>query len=283
MATETRGRSVPSLLALVGRALLLAPEAVPLAALLCIYLAWRAPLAALLATLLVIAFMVRAAALHAARALIERGRADEAGALLRLARLLYPWSPDALALEGVAALTRGDAALAEARLRRALALLPGQPTFHAALSGALLELGRPVEAAWAAEAALDLDPRCAVAHLHLAEAARARGAPGHVVEERLRAGLAAAPGPAAEAVLRCVLAGHLLAERRIAEATLTLHGAEALLPRCPPPSQAALRFHLGQILSAQGEVERAQEYLESVEALDPHGRYTAAAWRVAQL
>jgi hypothetical protein len=64
---------------------------------------------------------------------------------------------------------------------------------------------------------------------------------------------------------------------------LTLHGAEALLPRCPPPSQAALRFHLGQILSAQGQTERAQEYLESVEALDPHGRYTAAAWRVAQL
>jgi tetratricopeptide (TPR) repeat protein len=283
MANETRGRGVPGLLSLVGRALLLAPEAVPLATLLCVYLAWRPPLAALLAALLVVAFMVRAAALHMARALIERGRADEAGALLKLALLLYPWSPDALALAGVAALTRGDAALAEERLRQALALLPGQPAFHAALSGALLELGRPIEAVHAAEIALDLDPRCAVAHLHLAEAERARGAPGHVVEERLRVGLAAAPGPAAEAVLRCVLAGHLLAERRVAEATLTLHGAEALLPRCPPLSQAALRFHLGQILSAQGQVERAQEYLESVEAHDPQGRYTAAAWRVAQM
>jgi tetratricopeptide (TPR) repeat protein len=283
MANETRGRGMPGLLSLVGRALLLAPEAVPLAALLCVFLAWRAPLAALLAALLVITFMVRAAALHAAHALIERGQDQEAGALLRLALVLYPWSPDALALAGVAALTHGDAALAEERLRQALALLPGQPAFHAALSGALLDLGRPLEAARAAEVALDLDPRCAVAHLHLAEAERARGAPGHVIEARLRAGLDAAPGPAAEAVLRCVLAGHLLAERRVAEATLTLHGAEALLPRCPPPSQAALRFHLGQILSAQGQVERAQEYLESVEALDPQGRYAAAAWRVAQL
>src|SRR5262245_5750091 len=108
MSTKLRGRSLPCLLALVGRALLLAPEAVPLTVLLCIYLAWRAPLVALLATLLVIGFMIRAAALHAARALVERGRADEASALLRLALLLYPWSPDALALEGFAALQRGD-------------------------------------------------------------------------------------------------------------------------------------------------------------------------------
>src|SRR5262245_3365965 len=136
MANETRGRSVPGLLSLVGRALLLAPEAVPLTALMCVYLAWRVPLVALLAALLVIAFMVRAAALHMARALIERGQTDEAGALIKLALLLYPWSPDALALAGFAALTRGDAAQAEERLRQALDLLPGQPAFHAALSGA---------------------------------------------------------------------------------------------------------------------------------------------------
>ena len=89
--------------------------------------------------------------------------------------------------------------------------------------------------------------------------------------------------PVAEASLRCALAGHLLTERRVAEATLTLHGAEALLPRCPTPAQAALRFHLGQLLSAQGQSERAQEYLKSVAAPDPHGRYTTAAWRVARL
>jgi hypothetical protein len=44
-----------------------------------------------------------------------------------------------------------------------------------------------------------------------------------------------------------------------------------------------LRFHLGQLLNAQGQTERAQEYLQSVAALDPQGRYTTAAWRVARL
>jgi tetratricopeptide (TPR) repeat protein len=144
-------------------------------------------------------------------------------------------------------------------------------------------LGRPAEAAQAAQAALALDLRCAVAHLHLAQAEQARGATAQVVEDRLRAGLATQPSPAAETVIRCVLAAHLLAEQRIAEATLTLHGAEALLPRCPAPSQAMLRIHLGEILIAQGQIERAQEYIQSAAALDPQGRYATVAWRVAQL
>src|SRR5258706_397857 len=147
----------------------------------------------------------------------------------------------------------------------------------------VLEVGRPVEAAQAAQVALALDVRCAVAHLHLAQAERARGAAAQVVEDRLRAGLATEPSPAAEAVIRCVLAAHLLAEQRIAEATLTLHGAEALLPRCPAPSQAILRIHLGEILIAQGQIERAQEYIQSPAPLHPHGRYATVAWRVAQL
>jgi hypothetical protein len=44
-----------------------------------------------------------------------------------------------------------------------------------------------------------------------------------------------------------------------------------------------LRVHLGEILIAQGQVERAQEHLQSAAALDPHGRYAAVAWRAAQL
>ncbi|MFL5802302.1 MAG: hypothetical protein ACJ8CR_11255 [Roseiflexaceae bacterium] len=272
-----------SVLILVGRMLLLVPEAVLLVVLLCAYTIWPDPLIALLVVLLVVAFIVRAAALHLARAAIERGRVAEASALLRVALLLNPWSPDALALEGALALMSGAPALAVVRLRRAIGLLPGQPAFHAALSGGLLELGRPVEAAQAAQVALALDLRCAVAHLHLAQAERARGAAAQVVEDRLRAGLATEPSPAAEAVIRCVLAAHLLAEQRIAEATLTLHGAEALLPRCPTPSQAMLRIRLGEILIAQGQIERAQEYIQSAAALDPHGRYATVAWRVAQL
>jgi tetratricopeptide (TPR) repeat protein len=268
---------------LLRRGLLLAPEAGLLAALLGVYMVWHAALVALLIALLCVAFTVRAAALLAGRAQVERGNAASAAGLLAVAHALYPWSPDTLALEGVAALAIGDPALAEARLRRALALLPGRPAAHAALSGALLDLGRPGEAAEQAQAALARDARCAVAHLHLAEAERARGALPEAVEDRLRAGLAAAPGLAAEAALRCALAAHLLGQGRAAEATLTLHGAEALLPRCPAPSQAALRFHLGQILTAQGQTERAQEYFRGVQAVDPHGRYAAASWRVAHL
>ncbi len=146
-------------LILVGRALLLAPEAALLAALLCIYMASHAPGVALLIVLLIIAFMVRAAALHLARAAIERGRAGDAAALLKVALAIYPCSADALAMEGILALRSGAPALAEARLRRAIALLPGQAAFHAALSGALLELGRPAQAAQAAQAALALDRR----------------------------------------------------------------------------------------------------------------------------
>jgi predicted Zn-dependent protease len=269
------------LLVPLDRALLLAPEALLLTALLCIYTIWPITLVALLVALLVIVFLVRVAALHLARAAIERGGLADASALLKVALFLNPGSPDALALEGALALTNGASSLAVVRLRRAIALLPGQPAIHAALSGALLELNRPAEAAHAARAALALDSRCAVAHLHLAQAEQACGAAAHIVEDRLRAGLAAQPTPAAEAVLRCVLAVHLLAEQRTAEATLTLHGAEALLPRCPAPSQAMLRIQLGEVLIAQGQIERAQEYLQSAAALDPHGRYATVAWRVA--
>jgi tetratricopeptide (TPR) repeat protein len=211
--------------------LLITPEAGLLAVLLCVYIAWPTAIVALLGAMLVGAFLVRAAALYLAREQIERGCASQATTLLSVARALYSWSPDALALEGVVALMEGIPALAKARLQRAIRLLPGQPTFHAALSGALLELGRPDEAIEAAQIALSLDQGCAVAHLHLAEGERARGAPAQLVEDRLRVGLAAASGPAAEAVIRCALAAHLLSEQRVAEATLTLHGAEALLPR----------------------------------------------------
>jgi tetratricopeptide (TPR) repeat protein len=268
---------------MLRRGLLQVPEAGLLAGLLGIYVVRHDALVALSIALLCVAFTVRVAALLLGRAQIEHGHAASAAGLLAVARALYPWSPDTLALEGVAALVVGDAALAEARLRRSLVLLPGQPAVQAALSGALLTLGRPGEAVEQAETAIAHDANCAVAHLHLAEAERARGALPELVEDRLRAGLAAAPNPTAEATIRCALATHLLEQGRAAEATLTLHGAEALLPRCPAASQAALLFHLGQVLTAQGQTERAQEYLRGVQAADPHGRYSTAAWRVAHL
>jgi tetratricopeptide (TPR) repeat protein len=268
----------------VTQSLLLVPEAALIAALLCVYWAiGEPPLVGLAIALLIISFIARALALLAARAALEAARPREAEALVHTALVFYPWSADALALRGLIALASDQPAEAERALRRAIALLPGRPNAHAALSGALLALGRPVEAAEAARAALALSAECAIAHLYLAEAERACGAAPQDVEDRLRAGLAVAAAPESEAALRCALGAHLLAERRIAEATLTLHGAEALAPRCAPQRQIALRVRLAELMIAQGQIERAREHFRSVAALDPHGRYAGAVWRAGHL
>lgn len=274
-------RAKPNMLMFAEHMIKVSPETVLLLALLCSYMLWAHPLIALLVVLVVLMFMVRMGALFLARAALDRGRLQESGALLRVALLLNPYSPDALALAGVLALMRGSPSLAEIRLRQAIGCMPGRPAFYAALSGALLEQGQAERAAQAAQEALHLDPRCAAAHLHLAEAERLRGAPAHTIEDRLRAGLAASPPPAAEALMRCVLASHLLSEQRVAEATLTLHGVEALLPRCSLPAQRMLNCRLGELMIAQGEIERAQEYLQHGDPRQAQGN--AAVWRVAQL
>jgi tetratricopeptide (TPR) repeat protein len=268
----------------VGRVLLLVPEAPLIAALVCLYLGLaEPPVLGLIIALLIVSFMVRTIALHLARMAIEAGRFHEADALIQVALVLYPWSADALALRGALALATEAPAAAESALRQAIALLPGQSTFHGALSSALLALGRPTDAATAARQAVALNERNALAHLYLAEAEQALGASALAVEDRIRAGLAVAATPAVEAALRCALAGHLLADHRPAEATLTLHSAEVLLSRCPASHQIELRFRLGELLNAQGYTERAQEHFRSVEALDRHGRYAAAAWRASRL
>jgi tetratricopeptide (TPR) repeat protein len=277
-------RARPEWLAWVAHTLLLAPEAALIAALLCVYWGTGEPAVVGLAIMVsIISFIARSIALIGARAALDLGRHDLAEALVRSALALYPWSPDGLALRGVIALASNQPALAEAALRRAIALLPNRANTHAALAGALLELGRPAEAGEAAQVALLLIPGCAIAHLYLAEAERARGAPAQDIEERLRAGLQCASAPESEAALRCALGAHLLAEHRVAEATLTLHGAEALIPRCAAPHQIALRVRLGELMIAQGQIERARDQFRSVAALDPKGRYAGAAWRASHL
>lgn len=288
MASEQTGTAPRHLrtemLRSIAHALLLAPEAALIAALLCVYWGVGEPAAIGLAIMLaIISFIARLIALVTARTALELGHADVAEALVRSALALYPWSPDGLALYGVIALASDRPASAEVALRRAIALLPRRANVHAALSGALLDLGRPAEATAAAQEALALAPDCAIAHLYLAEAERARGAPAQDIEDRLRAGLQYAGAPDSEAALRCALGAHLLAEHRIAEATLTLHGAEALVPRCAAPRQIALRVRLGELMIAQGQIERAREQFRSIAALDPHGRYARAAWRASHL
>ena len=274
----------PRFVLAAGRWLLLVPELVLIAGLLCAYWALGEPAALSLAiAALTLWFIARSLALWRARAALEAARYDEAAALARLALALYPWSADALAMSGVVALATGQPEQAEMVLRRATALAPGRPSFLAALSGALLAQGRATEAAAIARAAIAAAPEDAVAHLYLAEAERSSGAPAEAVEERLRAGLALAGAPETEAAIRCALGAHLLGEHRIAEASLTLHGAEALFPRCPPARQAELRVRMGELLIAQGQIERAREQFRSVAALDPHGRFSGVAWRAGHL
>lgn len=266
------------------RGLLLVPEAPLILLLLGAYWALGAPAwLGVGITLLIIGFIARLLALLSARLAYETAHYGEAGALAHIALVLNPWSADALALRGTIALAQGHPAAAEAALRRSAALLPEQAAVYSALSSALLAQGRAHEAATAARDALTLAPHLALAQLYLAEAERASGVPALEVEDRLRAGLADAAAPEDEAALRCALGALLFAEQREAEAMLTVRGAEALLPRCKAASQLELRVRLGELMIAQGQLERAREQFRSVAALDPNGRYTGAAWRASHL
>jgi tetratricopeptide (TPR) repeat protein len=267
----------PDALRLLSRKLLLVPEAALLTLLLCAYLALGGPLPiALLATLLILSFTTRTLALYLARAALQKGRLPEAEALIGLALILHPWSADARALQGASALAQGAPDLAERALRQALELLPDQATYLGALSCALLQQDRATEAVAFARQALALDPRTGQAHLYTAEAERATGASPHQVEERLRGGLTVARAPETVLELQCALVEHLLGEQRMAEASLALHSAEALLPRCPDAHQPELRRRLAELLLATGQTDRARDYVQDIESLEPAGSYAAA-------
>jgi tetratricopeptide (TPR) repeat protein len=283
--TDTATASGPTgVLEGIAQVVLLVPEALLIALLLCAYWPLGAPpLIGLAVTLLIISFITRLLALIAARHSFNMARYPEADLLAQIALALYPWSADALALQGAIALALGRAERAEVMLRQSIELLPGRANVYAAWSSALLALGRPIEAVEAARVALVLAPQSAIVYFYLAEAERAAGVASLEVEDRLRAGLALAGTPEDEAALRCALGALLIAEERSAEAMLTLRGAEALLPRCRPVRQLELRVRLGELMIAQGQIERAREQFRSVAALDRSGRYDGSAWRATHL
>lgn len=270
-------------LARIGRQLLLVPEAVLLAALLCLHsVAGPSPLLALLGFAVTLYFGARMALLTLGRRALAAAAYERADRLARAAALLHPASADAQALLGTLLLARGEAEAAVDALARAVALFPLQADLHASLSAALLESGRPQEARASARAALALDPRCAAAHLQLAAAEEQLAAPAEQVEALLRAGLALPARPAEEAALRCALVALLLRQSRASEARLALAGAEGLLAACPAAQRAGLHFYLGELLRLGGDAERARGHYEASEASDPHGPYAAAAWRSAR-
>lgn len=279
----TPQQHVPPTLVLAGRWLLLVPEALALAVLLLVYVATgQSTVVALLIIGVAMFFSVRIAALYLARSAFEQARAGEAEILAGLAATMQPLSADALALRGALASARQDPETAEHLIRKAIDLLPGQPAYHGALSSVLLDLGRPVEAAVAARTMLALDPNSALGHLYLAEASHELGSSAQAIETYLRNGTELARNPAEQAALQCALIGHLFEQQRFAEASLLIHSVEALLTTCPQIRQAELRFQIATLLAAHGQHERARTFYQDIEELDPHGRYTPAAWRAAR-
>ncbi len=267
----------------IRRQVLLVPEAILLLTLICLHVTLDGPVfTTLLSPTIAAWFGCRTALILSARRALQHTRYARAERLVQLALWLYPYSADAMALRGAILMAQGRMAEAEFALCQAIAFYPGQATLHVARSGALLEMDRGAEAYCEATRALLLDPGCAAAYLHLAQAAQQMGEPDEVIETHLRMGLRVTPTPTDEAALRCTLAAFLVDQHRPAEARLTLAGIEVLLARCAAPQQAGLHYYLGELRHTVGDTEAAHHHFRLSEALDPHGRYAAAAWRAAR-
>jgi tetratricopeptide (TPR) repeat protein len=247
----------------IGQRLLLVPESALIVVLMLpVLLGEQGIWPGVALTLLTIWLVARVAAMYQAQQALLAARHDEAALMAQIAHRMHPWSADALALRGVIAASRGSFSEALVLLRRSLLLAPESSAVYATISGVLLALGRPSAARLAAQTALALDPHCTVAYLYLADSQRHEGASMLEVEDTLRAGLAVARRAEDEAALGCALAAVLMAEGRGAEASLVLAGMERLLAACPPSAQGRLRLRYGELLIAQGQVDRARDYLQ---------------------
>ncbi|MFQ3629992.1 tetratricopeptide repeat protein [Roseiflexus sp.] len=247
MATFRTTGHLAALMRRLAHMLLIAPEGVIIAMLLVINAIAPSIWIGAGITLLVVTFISRITALYlTSRALID-ARWDTADALATVAFALHPWSPDALALRGAIALTRGDSATAVRLLQRAQQLAPNRSAIAAALSGALIEQGDAQAAVVAAQRALALEPANAAARLYLAQALAAVGTQAEQIEDYLRAGLAHRPEPDAEVSLRCALAQHLAQEGRLAEAMLALSAARAALRHCSAAQRAIVSQRIAEI------------------------------------
>jgi tetratricopeptide (TPR) repeat protein len=261
----------------VRRCVLLVPEGPVILALAVLgMLIGGAPLVGLLVATVLLALVIRIGALYLGRTALERAHYTEAVSMSQLALALNPWSADALALRGLVVLTSGLIDEAAYLLERSITLLPGNADTVAALAGARLGQGYWSAARSMARNAIELNPGCAIAYLYLAEAERAAGLAPLDVEDTLRGGLLVARRPDDEAALRCALAGLLLSLERTAETALVLGGVERLLGVCSPVFQSRLRLRYGELLLAQGQIEKAREYLNDTLVFAGGGPRSAA-------
>jgi predicted Zn-dependent protease len=272
-------RQLGSWMLAIGRRMLLIPEAIAIVLLLFIGTLFPNSGFVGIAIGIVTCWMVfRIGALYLTQKLLEQEYLTAAERLGRFAFALHPWSADALALRGVIALSIGEFDNAAEFLRRSLALYPESAATQVALSGTLLMIGRPATARLAAQNALMLDPQRAVAYLYLAEAEHVEGHSVLEIEDTLRSGLAIAVRPDDQAALRCTLGGLLLSQGRQAEASLMLNGIESLINLCSPAAKRRLRMRYGELLIAQGQIERAREYLQQSQLVKPLRSTHSGAW-----
>lgn len=271
-------------LLVIRRQLLLVPEAVVLLALLMLHTALGAPAGTAVLGLLVVSwFSARTGLLVLGRRALDQARYQQAARYIWLASRAHPLSADALTLEAALWLARDCPQRAARALQCAAACYPGHAPLHAALSGALLAADQATAAAREAARALVLDPQCATAHLHLANAEQQRGAPFTVVAARLHCGLNTTATAAERALLRCSLAGVLHAACRPAEVRTLLTAIDADLHACTPIQRAEIHYHVGELWWQLEDIERARDHFSQSETLDPRGRYAATAWRLARL
>jgi tetratricopeptide (TPR) repeat protein len=259
----TRQTRLGSWWAGIASRMLLIPEAVAIMVLLAVGVVFPGiRLIGVAVALLTCWMALRIGLLYLTQKLLEQEYLGAAEHCSRLVALMHPWSADAWALRGVIALSVGEFEDAANYLRRSLDLFSTSAATQVALSGALLMVGKPASARMAAQHALMLDPKRAIAFLYIAEAEQIEGHSVLAIEDTLRQGLAIAERADDQAAIRCTLSGLLLSQGRNAEAGLLLGGVEAFITRCAPAAKRRLRLRYGELLIAQGQIERAREYLQ---------------------
>jgi tetratricopeptide (TPR) repeat protein len=190
----------------------------------------------------------------------QAGRLDEAEMIYRQVLAADPSHPDALHLQGLLALKKGDNELAIDSIRQAIVAKPTEPRFHGNLAGALKAQGKFDEAIACYRRAIELQPGYVLAHYNLGTA---------LLDQRKR--------PEAIEVFRRVLEldpdyvealnnlGNALNELgNLDEAEKCYHRALSL-----QPNDARIWCNLGTVYNDRGELDEALRHFQRALEIEP--------------
>jgi tetratricopeptide (TPR) repeat protein len=195
-----------------------------------------------------------------AAVLCERGRLEEAEALMRGVLSLAPRDHAALHMLGLIAYQKGDRPGAIDRYRQAIAINGRVAAYHGNLGNAYLETDRPAEAARCFRRVLALEPGAALAHFGLGLALIGQKTYGSAAKE-LEAAAKTRPNHA-DTHLNLGIA--LTELRRTDEAIAHCRRAVAL-----NPGYAGNHLNLGIALRIKGEMPSAFTSISRAIELDP--------------